>query len=110
MWYNEKENLLQLCNPSGRMASQSYMKKHYPDWIEVPNDFRPPIIEVKPTKEELLKRLNDEYEKGKQELASAYLDAVLHSDTEQAEAIKEEIASLDAKYDTDYHEIFQEEE
>ena len=105
LWYNTETHVLQTNNPAGNIVTDKYMEQFYPEWERVPDSFQPPIIEEKPSKEQLLAELNKEYESSKQALANAYLDAVLHDDSEMAESVKAEITELDEKYDADYSKI-----
>lgn len=108
LWYNIESGMLQSNSPAGGWRTEIYMRENYPSWIQVDDDFQPPVRKAEkqaPTKEEKLATLNAEYESSKQELANAYLDAVLHSDKAMATSIKEEIAALDEKYDSDYAKI-----
>lgn len=105
LWYNEKTRTLQSTNPAGGWASATYMAKHFPDWTQVSDDFELPVIEVEESKEEQLAVLDKEYESSKQELANAYLDAMLHNDDELVEIIKKNLADLDAEYDEAHRAI-----
>ncbi len=114
MWYNIDTGALQSNNPAGGWASEAYMRKNFPSWTRVNDDFEPPVREVEkveetvpaePTKEEKLAELDEEYEASKGELANAYLDAMLHGDTEMTESIKTELAELDVAYDENRKEI-----
>ena len=105
LWYNEKTNALQSICPAGGWASKAYMTKNYPDWKQVEDSFVPPVKEAAVSKDMQLATLDVEYEASKQELANAYLDAMLHSDTEMTKSIKKEIAELDAAYDEKRKEI-----
>ena len=105
LWYNGKTNALQSTCPAGGWASEAFMAKNYPDWKKVEDSFVPPVKEVVVSKEERLATLDAEYEASKQELANAYLDAMLHSDKEMAESIKEDLAVLDAEYDETHKAI-----
>lgn len=49
-----------------------------------------------------LKELDTQYAADKRELSSQYLDAAMAGDTDTMTAIKDELAALNAKYDTDY--------
>ena len=113
MWYNLDTGALQSNNPAGGWASDDYMRRNFPMWTRVADDFEPPVREAEevvekqpePTKEDLLAELDEEYEASKGELANAYLDAVLHNDNELAESIKAELAELDVAYDENRREI-----
>ena len=58
-----------------------------------------------PTTEEKLAALDAQYNKDKDELKRAYLDAVIYGDDDLAASIKAEIDALDEQYDADYDEI-----
>ena len=49
-----------------------------------------------------LSELDTQYAADKQELSSQYLDAAMSGDTDTMDAIKDELAALNAKYDADY--------
>jgi hypothetical protein len=66
----------------------------------------PPAPE--PTKEEKLVALDAQYNADKAELVAQYTDSLMHDDEETAEAIKAEMAELDAQYDADYEAIINE--
>ena len=76
------------------------------EWAELHPAPPPP----EPTKEEKLAALNAQYDSDKATLVSEYTDAIMHDDTETAEAIKGEMLALDEQYDIDYAEIMEEEE
>lgn len=108
LWYNIETGMLQSNSPAGGWRTESYMRENYPSWVQVDDDFQSPIRKagvIEPTKDEKLATLNTEYESSKQELANAYLDAILHNDKDMANSIKAEIAALDKKYDSDYAKI-----
>lgn len=62
-----------------------------------------------PTKDELLAALDAQYNKDKDELKRAYLDAVIYGGDDLAASIKAEIDALDEQYDADYDAIVREE-
>lgn len=49
-----------------------------------------------------LSELDTQYAADKQELSAQYLDAAMSGDTDTMDAIKDELAALNAKYDADY--------
>lgn len=49
-----------------------------------------------------LAELDTQYQADKQELSTQYLDAAMSGDTDTMDAIKSELAALNAKYDADY--------
>ena len=65
--------------------------------------------EPEPTAEEkkaaALKELDTQYAADKQELSAQYLDAAMSGDTDTMNAIKDELAALNEKYDADYAEL-----
>lgn len=52
-----------------------------------------------------LSELDTQYQADKNELSTQYLDAAMAGDTDTMDAIKSELAALNAKYDTDYAEL-----
>lgn len=52
-----------------------------------------------------LSELDTQYAADKQELSAQYLDAAMSGDTDTMDAIKQELAALNAKYDADYAEL-----
>ena len=76
------------------------------EWAEL----HPAPEPQKPTKEEKLVALDTQYNADKAELVAQYTDSLMHDDEETAEAIKQEMAELDAQYDADYEAIINEEE
>lgn len=58
-----------------------------------------------PTKEEKLAALDAQYTYEKNTLIEQYTDAQIHSDTEGAAGIVEEMTALDEWYDTEYQKI-----
>lgn len=62
--------------------------------------------EPEPTAEEkkalALKELDTQYAADKSELSSQYLDAAMSGDSDTMDAIKQELAALNEKYDADY--------
>jgi hypothetical protein len=74
------------------------------------NELHPAPPPPEPTKEEKLAALDAQYNTDKSTLVNEYTDALIHSDTETAEAIKAEMAALDEQYDADYEAIINEEE
>lgn len=61
--------------------------------------------EVARAKARALSELDTQYAADKQELSAQYLDAAMSGDTDTMAAIKDELASLNAKYDADYAEL-----
>jgi hypothetical protein len=74
------------------------------EWAEMHPAPAPP----EPTTEEKLEALDARYNADKAELVTQYTDSIMHDDTETAEAIKAEMAELDAQYDADYEAIINE--
>jgi hypothetical protein len=74
------------------------------EWAEMHPAPPPP----EPTTEEKLEALDARYNADKAELVTQYTDSIMHDDTETAEAIKAEMAELDAQYDADYEAIIAE--
>jgi hypothetical protein len=66
--------------------------------------------EYVPTTEEKLEALDVQYNRDKDTLINEYTDAIIHGDSETAEAIKAEMTALDEQYDADYEAIVNEEE
>lgn len=56
-------------------------------------------------KNKALDQLDTQYQADKEELASQYLDAAMSGDTDTMNSIKEEVAALNEKYDSDYQSI-----
>ena len=52
-----------------------------------------------------LAELDTQYQADKSELSTQYLDAAMSGDTDTMTAIKDELAALNAKYDSDYEEL-----
>lgn len=52
-----------------------------------------------------LSELDTQYAADKQELSAQYLDAAMAGDTDTMDAIKDELAALNEKYDADYAEL-----
>lgn len=52
-----------------------------------------------------LSELDTQYAADKQELSAQYLDAAMSGDTDTMDAIKQELAALNEKYDADYAEL-----
>lgn len=52
-----------------------------------------------------LSELDTQYAADKAELSSQYLDAAMSGDTDTMDAIKQELAALNEKYDADYAEL-----
>lgn len=61
------------------------------------------------SKDQKLADLDAQYASDKAELTREYGDAVMHDDTETANALKEEIVALDEWYDEEYRKIEEEE-
>jgi hypothetical protein len=76
------------------------------EWAELHPAPEPP----EPTKDEKIQALNAQYDADKATLVAQYTDAIMHDDTETADAIKEEMLALDEQYDSDYEAIMAEEE
>ena len=53
----------------------------------------------------VLADLDTRYKADKSELSTQYLDAAMSGDTDTMDAIKDELAALNAKYDADYAEL-----
>lgn len=49
-----------------------------------------------------LAELDTQYQADKQELSTQYLDAAMAGDTDTMDAVKDELAALNTKYDADY--------
>lgn len=64
------------------------------------------VVIPEPTAEEkkaaALKELDTQYAADKNELSTQYLDAAMSGDSDTMNAIKTEVAALNAKYDSDY--------
>ena len=82
-------------------------------WEYVEDKNNPPTPEPEPPKpptpEEKIAALDAEYDREKSALCIQYTDAQMHGDTETADALIEEMATLDAWYDTEYEKIIEEE-
>lgn len=67
------------------------------------------IVIPEPTADEkkaaALAELDARYTADKDELSAQYLDAAMSGDTDTMDAIKAEVAALNAKYDSDYAEL-----
>lgn len=61
-----------------------------------------PELTADEKKASALNELNTRYAADKQELSSQYLDAAMSGDTDTMDAIKQELAALNEKYDADY--------
>jgi hypothetical protein len=61
-------------------------------------------------KQTALDALDAQYNADKATLVNEYTDAIIHGDSETAEAIKAEMTALDEQYDADYEAIVNEEE
>ena len=73
------------------------------------NEAHPAPPPPEPTKDEKIAALNAQYDADKATLVQEYTDALIHDDTETADAIKEEMLALDEQYDIDYQAIMEEE-
>ena len=66
----------------------------------------PEVPEKEPTADEkkaaALAELDSRYTSDKQELSAQYLDAAMSEDADIMDAIKDELAALNEKYDADY--------
>jgi hypothetical protein len=66
----------------------------------------PKVPEKEPTADEkkaaALAELDSRYTSDKQELSAQYLDAAMSEDADTMDAIKDELAALNEKYDADY--------
>ena len=62
-------------------------------------------VTPEPTTEEKLEALDAQYQKDKDKLMQAYLNAMLYGDNEQVATLKADLEALDAKYDEDYEAI-----
>ena len=67
--------------------------------------FTAPEMSDEEKKAAALKELNTQYAADKQELSAQYLDAAMSGDTDTMDAIKQELAALNEKYDADYAEL-----
>lgn len=100
------------CLPDG------YSIKEYDGYIE-PNmlyldedgEVKERVLEVDEAEEaarakaRALGELDTQYAADKSELSAQYLDAAMSGDTDTMDAIKQELAALNAKYDADYAEL-----
>ena len=75
----------------------------------VPVYSTPPESIPEPTLEEIKKRkldeLDEQYISDKNELLMYYIDALVNDDKDEQTAIKEELITLNEKFDTDYEAI-----
>jgi hypothetical protein len=76
------------------------------EWKELHPDPPPPEL----TKEEKLAALDAQYDSDKAMLVAQYTDALMHDDTDTADAVKAEMIALDEQYDADYEAIINGEE
>lgn len=60
------------------------------------------VVSDEEKKASALKELDTQYAADKQELSAQYLDAAMSGDTDTMDAIKQELAALNEKYDADY--------
>lgn len=75
------------------------------EWAELHPAPEPP----EPTTDEKLAELDAQYQRDKDVLMQAYLNAMLYGDTEQMVTLKADLTALDDKYDEDYETIIDEE-
>jgi hypothetical protein len=98
-FYNPKGNFeVWETKPDGYYTEQEWQELHP----------TPPPPE--PTKEEKLAALDAQYDSDKATLVAQYTDALMHDDTDTANAIKVEMIALDEQYDADYEAIINGEE
>lgn len=93
-------------SPSGNLEVWDTKPSGYyteEEWAELHPAPEPP----EPTTDEKLAALNAQYDADKQTLVTEYTDALIHDDTETADAIKEEMLALDEQYDLDYQSIME---
>lgn len=105
MWYNTESRVVQTKNPAGSIVSEAYMKQFYPEWVQVADDFTPPVIELKPTKEQFLAELDADYKAQKTELLNQFAEDNLRGDEEAIEEDRSALADLNEWYDTEYKRI-----
>ena len=67
--------------------------------------FTAPEMSAEEKKAAALAELDARYTADKDELSAQYLDAAMSGDTDTMDSIKEEVATLNAKYDADYAEL-----
>lgn len=65
-------------------------------------EFVAPELTDDEKKARALAELDTQYQADKNELSTQYLDAAMAGDTDTIDAIKSELAALNAKYDADY--------
>ena len=68
-------------------------------------EFVAPELTDDEKKARALAELDTQYQADKNELSAQYLDTAMNGDTDTMTAIKEELAALNEKYDTDYAEL-----
>ena len=105
LWYNTNSHTLQTNNPAGSIVSDSYMRQFYPEWERVPDNFQPPVIEEKPTKEEMLAELDADYKAQKGELLDQFAEDNLRGDKDAIKEDRTALADLNEWYDTEYKRI-----
>ena len=96
MWYNEKENILQSNPPYQGWLHPEEVPILYPEWEQVGNDFKLPIIP--PTKEEKLNTLSFKYQEIIENLSKAVGVATLKNNTTQIENLKKTYNEQTLKY------------
>ncbi len=96
MWYNEKTRELQSNKPGGNWQHNIEFSILYPDWKEVPGDFKLP--DLAPTKDELLSALEQEYEPQFSDLRVAWANAYMKGDTTTANARVSDRKALEQEY------------
>jgi hypothetical protein len=74
------------------------------------HELHPAPPSPEPTKEEKLAMLDAQYDSDKATLVAQYTDALMHDDTDTADAVKVEMIALDEQYDADYEAIINGEE
>lgn len=96
MWYNEKTNILQSNPPYRGWLHPEEVPILYPEWKEVPDDFKLP--DLVPTKDELLEKLEQEYEPQFNDLRVAWANAYMKGNTEVANARVNDRKALEVEY------------
>ena len=96
MWYNEKTRELQSNPPYQGWLHKDEVSILYPEWKEVQDDFKLP--DLIPTKDELLEKLEQEYEPQFSDLRVAWANAYMKGDTEVADARVTDRKALEQEY------------
>lgn len=78
--------------------------------IEDKGEYYEVVENPETTVEEKLSELDQQYDSDKATLVAQYADALMHDDTDTANAIKSEMVALDEQYDIDYEAIVSEDE